>query len=145
MKTTPPAVVIGPPRFGEPHSGLNLSAKFSGHEGRHRPERHLPEAAASLQIDGHQRSEGRRRAGEFRRREQHAPTHDVRCAAHEVVFVLLAEPLFRRSRLLKIEALARDELHDGRDSVDLKGAEIRFRILATLRNVEEPIRGGCIE
>src|ERR1051326_7524066 len=39
MNTTPPAVAIGPPRLGEPHSGLTLAACSAGN----RSEEHTSE------------------------------------------------------------------------------------------------------
>ena len=54
MNTRPPAVTIGPPRLGEPHSGGTAAAAPRQTAGD-RSERHVPRTAAGPQIDRDQR------------------------------------------------------------------------------------------
>ena len=93
MKTRPPAVTIGPPRFGEPQSGGIVSLPAPPTSAAIDPSGTSQRRPPVLRLDRHQRAERRRRARQPRRRQQQAPPHDVGRAPHHVVLVVVAEPL----------------------------------------------------
>src|SRR5439155_11359882 len=93
-------------------------------QGHYRSQRHLPEAAAGLETDRDQRAERRWRARHPRRRQQHAPAHDVGRAAHEVVLVVVAEPLFGGAHAGQIESVTRDQLDHRSEPVDRKSTRL---------------------
>ena len=107
----------GPAQTGRAPCGGDLRGLLWGNQARGRAERHLPQPPAGLQVDGHERAEGRRRARQAARAQEDAAPHHVRRPPHAVVLVVATQPFVFGHGLLVVEALAWDQLHHRRDPV----------------------------
>src|SRR2546430_4208571 len=82
------------------------------------PSRTSTRPAPGLRVEGAERAEGGRGAGQSAWTKEDAPPHHVGRPLHAVVLVVAAEALIVGHGTRVVEAVARDQLHHGRDPVD---------------------------